>query len=105
MLYYFQFSFLFKYNYYQTRYIELFTHRYGSHVCQTILVLGSDIIEREVSRINWIIWWDLYIFIFFFIFFFQFFILTYIYSYKKIKGESVVMTSEEGQAPPPTMKN
>ncbi|ORX54716.1 ARM repeat-containing protein [Piromyces finnis] len=50
------------------KYIELFTHRYGSHVCQTILVLGSDIIERE------------------------------------IKGESVVMTSEENQNPPPTMQ-
>ncbi|OUM65483.1 hypothetical protein PIROE2DRAFT_31868, partial [Piromyces sp. E2] len=50
------------------KYIELFTHRYGSHVCQTILVLGSDIIERE------------------------------------IKGESVVMTSDENQTPPPTMQ-
>jgi len=37
---------IYKYLY---RYIELFTHRYGSHVCQTILVLGSDIIEREVK--------------------------------------------------------
>ncbi|ORX85396.1 ARM repeat-containing protein [Anaeromyces robustus] len=50
------------------KYIELFTHRYGSHVCQTILVLGSDIIERE------------------------------------IKGESVVMSSDENQTPPPTMQ-
>ncbi|KAG4091742.1 ARM repeat-containing protein [Neocallimastix lanati (nom. inval.)] len=50
------------------KYIELFTHRYGSHVCQTILVLGSDIIERE------------------------------------IKGESVIMNSDDNQNPPPTMQ-
>eukprot|EP00833_Pecoramyces_ruminatium_P000647 jgi/Orpsp1_1/1174679/evm.model.c7180000050950.1 len=50
------------------KYIELFTHRYGSHVCQTILVLGSDIIERE------------------------------------LKGESVVVNSDDNQTPPPTMQ-
>jgi nucleolar protein 9 len=29
------------------RYAELFTHRFASHVCQTLLTLSADIVERE----------------------------------------------------------
>jgi nucleolar protein 9 len=29
------------------RYAELFTHRFASHVCQTLLTLGADAVERE----------------------------------------------------------
>jgi nucleolar protein 9 len=29
------------------RYAELFTHRFASHVCQTLLTLAADIAERE----------------------------------------------------------
>ncbi|GAB5586639.1 Nucleolar protein 9 [Umbelopsis nana] len=29
------------------RYAELFTHRFASHVCQTLLTIAADIVERE----------------------------------------------------------